>query len=189
MITLAFIAGMLAVPLVIPLERFVWGTYGDSNVTLILWAAIEELAKYAAAAITVLWSRYVDEPIDVLIYLMTTALGFAALENVFFLASPLSEHGIVAGLITGNLRFIGATLLHTLSSAAIGCALAFSFHRHRQIRRHYLALGALTAITLHALFNLLIINSNGSALFPVFVAVWGGMIALIILFEKLKKRS
>ena len=189
MITLAFVAGMIAVPLVIPLERFVWSIYGGSSATIILWAVIEELAKYIAAAVFVLRSRYVDEPVDALIYLMTTALGFAALENAFFLIGPLTDQGFLAGLVTGNLRFIGATLLHTLSSAVIGCALALSFHRHRSVRHHYLAIGALGAILLHALFNLLIISSNGRALFPVFASVWAGMVALIILFEKIKRRN
>lgn len=189
MIALAFVAGMLAVPLVIPLERWVWSMYGASSATIILWAVIEELAKYAAAAVFVLRSRYSDEPIDALIYLMTTALGFAALENAFFLIGPLTEDGFLAGLVTGNLRFIGATLLHTLSSAAIGASLALSFHRHQSVRHHYLLVGILAAVILHALFNLLIISSNGSALFSVFASVWGGMIALIILFEKIKRRG
>jgi RsiW-degrading membrane proteinase PrsW (M82 family) len=186
-IMLAFLAGMIAVPIVIPLERWVWSAFGGSTTTIVLWAAVEEFAKYLAAFVFVLRSRYVDEPIDALIYLMTTALGFAALENVFFLMGPLAEHGLLAGVITGNLRFIGATLLHTLASAAIGGALALSFHRHARVRHHYLLGGLIAAISLHSLFNILIIASNGSALFSVFAAVWGGMVGLIVLFERIKR--
>ena len=62
-----------------------------------------------------------------MVYLITVALGFAALETGLFLMEPLSHGDISRGIITGNLRFMGAALIHTLSSAVVGYAIALSY--------------------------------------------------------------
>jgi protease PrsW len=187
MILLAFIAGMIAVPLVLPVEKAIYAFLGERALTVVLWAGAEEIFKYGAAFVAVLRSRYVDEPIDAIIYLITVALGFAALENAFFLFTPFLDGDIVSGLLTGNLRFMGATLLHTLSSAIVGGALALSFYKHNQVRIYYLLTGVILATTLHALFNFLIMGTTGGGLFTVFGLVWVGVVALLIFFERIKQ--
>ena len=187
MIMLVFLAGMVAVPLVLPVEQWIHSTFGFSAISVVLWAAAEEIAKYAAAYTTALRSRFMDEPIDAVLYLITAALGFAALENAFFLLKPLSDGNILQGILTGNLRFIGATLLHTVSSATIGGAIALSFYRHEKIKHEYLSTGIVLAIVLHALFNFLIIQSVGGSLFFVFGFIWLIVVALLLFFERVKK--
>ena len=91
--------------------------------------SLEEVFKFAAAYFVALRARVYDEPLDAIIYLVTVALGFSALENALFLWGPLKEGDILRTIVTGDLRFIGATLLHTLSSATIGIALALSFYK------------------------------------------------------------
>src|SRR3989344_2152376 len=79
-------------------------------------AAIGGVVKFAAASLAALRLRIFDEPLDAVIYLVTAALGFSAFENVLFLLAPLQTGDVFASIITGDLRFIGASLLHTLSS-------------------------------------------------------------------------
>lgn len=185
LIILAFVAGMVSVPLVIPLEQIVKAF--SMNITLLtvtLWAAIEEIMKYAAAILIILRRKAVDEPIDTIIYMITIALGFAALENTFFLLN--SDIGIVDNILTGNLRFLGATLLHVLASATIGVAMAFSFYKSESIQKIFRSLGLILAIVLHSSFNFFIINSNGEKILIVFLFVWIGVIILLLSFEKVK---
>lgn len=186
LILLSFIVGMVAVPLVLPFQK-VAAVYFETTIAVTLWAALEELFKYGAAYIAVLRRKEMDEPIDAVIYMITVALGFAALENTFFILNPLSDGNIVETLLTGNLRFLGATLLHTLSSATIGVAIALSFYKRISIKRIYVSVGVILSILLHTFFNLFIMNSNGEKALTVFLFVWLGIILLILFFEKIKR--
>ena len=119
-----FIAGMVCVLLVIPLEQVVKNTFsGSMNTSFFLWALIEELFKFGAVYLFALSKIDMDEPIDAMVYMITGALGFVALENALFIVNPLSQGNIVESIITGNLRFMGASLLHVVSSATIGLIL------------------------------------------------------------------
>ena len=186
LIILSFIAGMVAIPFVLPLERFALVWFSGLPL-LIAWATIEEVFKYLAAYIVVLRRKELDEPIDAVIYLITIALGFSALENALFLLNPLADGSIIDSILTGNLRFLGAMLLHTLSSAAIGLMIAFSFYRSKAIKRLYLLIGIILAIVLHTAFNFLIMINNSEKILIIFGFVWIGIIAVLILFEKIKR--
>ncbi|HEX9830376.1 MAG TPA: PrsW family glutamic-type intramembrane protease, partial [Thermodesulfobacteriota bacterium] len=151
------------------------------------WAALEELLKFGAAYFSALRKREDDEPIDPLIYMMTAALGFVAIENAIFILNPLLKGNLIEGVITGNLRFIGASLLHTISSAAIGISLALAFYKRAAVKLIYLSFGILTAIALHTLFNLFIIKETDSITLATFGFVWMAIVILILFFEKIKK--
>ncbi|PIT91287.1 hypothetical protein COU17_01540 [Candidatus Kaiserbacteria bacterium CG10_big_fil_rev_8_21_14_0_10_49_17] len=186
LILFAFLIGGLLVPLVIPAQKWVMGTFSGVLV-IILWAVLEEVFKYVGAWLSVLKRKAMNEPVDAVIYMVTVALGFSALENALFLLNPLSVGQFIDGFLTGNLRFFGATLLHVLSSATIGVALALSFYKSKKTKRLFLLCGLILAIILHTVFNFLIINSNGENIFLVFLGVWCGVIVLILLFEKIKR--
>lgn len=184
LVILSFFAGMVAVPLVLPFQHVVQQyTATIGPLTFFLWAVIEETFKFAAAWIVILRNRAVDEPIDAIVYMITVALGFAALENTLFLLRPDSPINDL--LLTGSQRFIGSTLLHTLASATIGIALALAFYRSSRTRAWYLAGGVALAIALHTLFNVIIMTgSNG---FAAFLFVWIGVIVVLLFFERLKR--
>jgi protease PrsW len=195
LIALAFFAGMVTVAVVIPMEKFVqpylivMGGALISGQTLVFtaWSCIEEIMKYLAARFTVLKRREDDEPIDPVIYMVTVALGFAAAENTLFLLSPLGGETFIQTFVTGNLRFIGATLLHVLSSAVIGVALGLSFYKSRAIKRHNVFLGVILACLLHSAFNFFILNTAEESLFRTFSFVWLGVIALLAILEYIKR--
>lgn len=198
LIALAFFAGMVSVAIVIPLERYaatfiqnqtflLLSAAATTTVIFTLWSAIEEIVKYLAARTTVLRRRDDDEPIDPVIYMVTVALGFAAAENTLFLISPLAGETIMQTIMTGNLRFVGATLLHVLSSAVIGVALSLAFYRTRRIKRRYVLAGVILASGLHALFNFFIINAAEEHLLRTFAVVWLGVIILLAALEYIKR--
>lgn len=198
LIALAFFAGMITVAVVIPVEKFFASFISGqilfpitaamaTTLTFMVWSAIEEIFKYIAARVTVLRRREDDEPIDPVIYMVTVALGFAAAENTLFLLSPLAGSTVLQSVMTGNLRFVGATLLHVLSSAVIGVALGIAFYKRRTVRRRYIIVGVILASLLHAAFNFLILNTAQEHLLRTFVFVWVGVITLLAVLEFIKR--
>jgi len=186
LIFLAFLSGMATVIVVLPFQQ-VAATYLSMGFPLILiWASIEEAAKFGIAYLMVLRKRAVDEPIDFPIYLITVALGFAALENALFIFNPLINGQLFEGLVAGNLRFVGATLVHVLSSAVIGGAFAFAYYRERVQKIWYGFMGVILAIALHAFFNFLIIITGSDGTLTVFLGVWVGIIFVLLALERVK---
>lgn len=186
----SFLGGMAAVLLVLPLERSAL-SYFTGTTLLFVWAVLEEVFKFAAAYVVALRTRVYDEPLDAIIYLVTVALGFSALENALFLWGPLKDGDILRTIVTGDLRFIGATLLHTLSSATIGIALALSFYKSASTRRFAVLFGVILAIVLHFTFNFFILGEGqgqgNGAIFWVFLTIWSGIIAVLLLVERVKR--
>lgn len=158
----------------------------QTKTLLLAWAGIEEILKFLAAYLIIFRQTAFDEPVDAMIYLITAALGFAAVENGLFLFNALTETGPVAGLLTGNLRFMGANIVHVVSSAFVGGMMAFAFCFRGFRRLSYFGAGLITATLLHALFNFLIIISDGDQLFKVLTLLWLFAILIILLFEKVK---
>ncbi len=190
LIALAFIAGIIAVPFALPLEQYV-EQYAKMNLrtdtfVLTAWALIEETLKYIFAAVIILWRRAVDETPDYVIYMITVALGFAAAENMLFLLAPLMNGDIASSVFTGNLRFLGSTLLHVVASAAIGFAFAFSCRFNPPARATAAALGLILAIVLHTAFNMLIMRPGASSVLAAFFLVWMAAVIFFAVFEVLK---
>ncbi len=153
-------------------------------------AAIEEYAKYYVVRRRVLPTREFDEPVDAMVYLIVSALGFAALENIFILVAPnlsniiqsfsqifLESFGVLSPepilsptLNLGNafsilgFRFFGATFLHALASATVGYFLALSFFRPRHHRIWLILAGLSLATVLHAFYNYFIITLDMESL-------------------------
>ncbi len=185
LIAITFIAGMAVVPLALPLQKYALDLYSDVNVTLV-WVVIEELLKYAVALIVIFWNREVDEPIDMVIYMVVIALGFAALENALFIFNPLVAGDYLNSALTGSFRFLGATLLHVLASGTIGVILALTYYKSRIVQLLAGTFGLFLAVVLHALFNFFIMDANEETILGVFLFVWMGVIILFLLFEKIK---
>ncbi|MBX4195367.1 PrsW family intramembrane metalloprotease [Candidatus Parcubacteria bacterium] len=183
----SFLFGMLAVLLVLPLQKWVAHRFPGLGLTpFLLWAAIEETFKFIAAYVAALRTKDDDEPADPLIYMITAALGFVALENALFIWNPLLEQNVSVALSTGGLRFLGASLLHILASGAIGFALALSFYKSKGRKILYGLVGLAAAVAIHTAFNLYLVAENGSGTLRIFSAVWLGVAILLLCFEKAK---
>jgi RsiW-degrading membrane proteinase PrsW (M82 family) len=186
MILFAFVVGMLAVPLVVLPEQWAQKALPAGIAVWTAWAVIEETIKYLGAALLILPRRAVNEAPDYVVYMLTVALGFAAAENMLFLVEPVMQGDFLGGLVTNNLRFIGATLLHVVASSAIGFTLAFSYQHPPVIRTSLAALGLILAVALHAGFNMLIMIGGGSQTLSAFLLVWSAAVVFFALFEILK---
>lgn len=148
-----------------------------SPLSLIFLAGIEELMKFGAVYFIVSKRKEFDEPLDAMIYMITAALGFAAVENI----ASIFQSG--NGVEVAALRFVGATLLHSLSSGLIGYywgkALVLKINPKNLIIK-----GTILAIILHVVFNYLIIKTGPVGLVVIFLTAIGFFI--LNDFEKLK---
>lgn len=183
---LAFITGGLSVFIALWLEQKAQ-LYFSGSALLFVWAATEELLKFGAAYLVALRLRVFDEPLDAVVYMVTVALGFAAFENALFMLTPLQNGDVLRTIIVGDMRFIGATLLHTLSSATIGIALALAFYKGAKARRLAALVGVILAVFLHTLFNFFILGSDGGATFWIFLCIWFGIVVMLFMTEQVKQ--
>jgi len=204
-----FLMGIIVSPLVVQagyLSIYLISTFFGAQAStseilqdyrFLLWAAfLEEMIKFLAVTFVVLKSVEFDEPVDAMIYMVTAGLGFAAMENMLYLSRTIQE-GIInhatlgmhlqATLTVWLLRFTGATLLHSLSSALLGYFLAMSwFYFHHQ--RKLIAIGIVLATIFHFVFNVIVSTPHVvSQLYSIILLI--AMAFLIsILFDKIKER-
>jgi len=196
-ILLVFLFGMLATVPAIFFEIFLSDTIksfglGDFLTTLLVnviaVAFIEEFVKYAAV-----WAReqranhnaLLDEPVDFVIYMIVSALGFAAVENLLFLL-PIIQLNLA--IMTTIVRAVSAILLHTLCSGMIGYYMARSYC-DREHKRRLVAKGFLIASALHGVYNLFIIKSGEDLVFLMIpLTILAGMALFLFKgFGQLKK--
>ncbi|MFH1129672.1 MAG: PrsW family intramembrane metalloprotease [Patescibacteria group bacterium] len=195
-----FLLGAMAIVFAALLEQGVYLGLGELSLAgeiillVISFAFIEELLKYLVVKFGVLKNPSFDEPIDSMIYLIISALGFAAAENIYLLTkiSPLKiPIGETIEFITT--RFLGATLLHVLASAIVGYFLAASFCRKSKFRKTLVFGGLIAATILHSVFNYIIILNINEQIEAyqrnglIFILLLGGAIMVSIMFKKINK--
>ncbi|OGI76145.1 hypothetical protein A3C67_01925 [Candidatus Nomurabacteria bacterium RIFCSPHIGHO2_02_FULL_42_19] len=187
LLTIIFILGMLAVILVLPIQKFIKMNVGSYEWQLVLWATAEEMIKFIAVMVVFYKTNQIDEATDWPIYLITAALGFAALENALFLLKPFALGETTVGLLTGQLRFLGSTLLHAVSSGIVGISMGLSLYIRPLKRKCYLFSGLIVAIALHSTFNFFIMKNSGDGFLQVYSFLWVVSVIVILLFEKLRR--
>ncbi len=155
---------------------------------------VEELIKYLTARFWILGSSEIDEPIDIPLYMIISALGFATAENVLIFltqASPLlSDH-----LLLSFSRFVGATLLHALCSGIIGYFIATAYCGRKGWRNFKILFGIALAILLHGLFDFFLESSIiktmengwGSSVLYSFLILFVLFVFLSMGFRKVRK--
>jgi len=181
-----FFYGMIGVLVAFCAQWLTTSLFTDTFNRYVVWAAIEEIIKFSIMYIVVIAAGKMDEPIDAMVYMITTALGFAALENMLFTLGAINQGSIVSTILVGNMRFVGAILVHVISSAMTGFMLAISFYGQKILKIIAGIVGLILATALHAAFNLSIISSETSSVLKIFAWVWVAVVVLILIFEEIK---
>jgi|SRR5581483_1909071 len=128
---------------------------GTIQTTLFFVAIPEETAKFIIIAVIALRSRDFDEPMDGVVYGAAVGLGFAALENIFYLAGDADWAllAIMRGLLTVPFHgALGAIAGAYLARARFGGALGANNRTHYR-RPRLLLLAWLVPVLLHAMFD------------------------------------
>src|SRR5215475_8343721 len=139
---------------------------------------VEELLKLLVVYFYAYQRKEFDEPLDGVIFSATAALGFAAVENVFYLAR--NDPALV--LLRGPLSNPG----HALFSALWGLSLSKAKAAPNLVRRRLpvVARGFILASLLHSLFDLLLVAAAkfNITFFVILVAV------MVVLFFWVRSR-
>ncbi|MGC9599598.1 MAG: PrsW family glutamic-type intramembrane protease [Minisyncoccia bacterium] len=163
-----------------------WGIEGLSLISLAGLALIEEVMKFGAAYFAVGKSPLLDEPVERMLYMVVAAMGFATLENIGAISNTsfmTSQAAFVGAFFeASSLRFVGATLLHSLTSGIVGYHWALGIARKKVGRN--LTIGFVIATALHTFFNYLILNYGDITYVVVFLLIVGFFV--LNDFEKLK---
>jgi len=117
----------------------------DLVYTVLHVGVVEELVKIAPVFLIALFSRQINEPVDLIIYGGLSALGFATVENILYFTNY--------GLNIAYTRFLSSTVLH-MSMTGYICYL---WARARFIRNRNpvgsIVLGFLLASIAHGLYD------------------------------------
>ncbi len=184
LIAICFIFGGLSIYFAAFLQNLFNPLFSSEETKIVVWSFIEEFIKFLVFYIVAYKSIHNDEPIDSAIYLIAVALGFAALENVFYVLQPTVVSDITASLLTGSMRFFGATLLHTISSAFIGIIIGISSVNSR---KSSILFGLIGATALHATFNLFILKDDTASALQIYGYLWIAAIISHVMLEKLRR--
>ncbi len=184
LLLLCFTLGGISVFFATWLQHNVRDLIATNNTRIIIFAAIEEVLKFGAFYLIAYKTPYNDETIDPAIYLIAAALGFAAVENVFYALKPELVTNITASLLTGGLRFFGSTLLHTIASCFVGIVIGLT---PRSVRYPGIILGLGGAIFLHATFNFFILRNDTASFLQIYGYLWIAAIISHVILEKLRR--
>lgn len=122
----------------------------DKPAFFLVSALIEEFFKFLFIWLFIFPKRVFDEPVDAMIYMMVSALGFVSIENLIYILSLKEGHFLI---LFG--RFLGANFLHILSSALIG----YGYGYLKKTKNHLLfLLSFLAGWILHFIYNFVIIS-------------------------------
>ncbi len=155
---------------------------------IFFWAGAEEFLKYLVVRKNVLLSSELDEPTDLMLYMIISALGFAALENILILILPWDKPFLIFETIgIAVIRFVSATFLHALCSGLVGYFLALAIYETKK-RKKLIFLGLILATFLHGFYNFSIMKIGGiNSILIVFIILTGLAIFILSAFKKIKK--
>ena len=171
----AFIGGMIAIPLdifiVTSIDSILEGTAITGTVffSAFMEAGIpEELCKFLIFMIFIWRDKNFDEYFDGIVYATFIGLGFACVENI--------EYVFMFGFHTGIVRALLSVPGHFLFGVVMGYFLSLAkFHPEK--RGIYMLTGLLLAMTIHGLFDWLLMITEylppliGTVIYLVFI--WG----------------
>lgn len=115
-------------------------------------ALAEESAKLAAFLLGGLWQRACNEPMDGIVYAAAAALGFASVENAYYLAAEDDARLIVVRAFTSTLAHVGFL-------APAGFFLVRAKLGWGAWGREIATLACVTSVLLHGTYDYILLDS------------------------------
>lgn len=147
----------------------------------------EELLKYLAVRVFALRHRELDEPFDVVLYLIIAALGFVTLENFLKFLHPNFLPSPQETIISSFVLMITSVLLHTIASGILGCFIACGYYKHK-FKVLIIIFGIIFVTLLHGFYDFSIIKAEGALKYASMAGLLIFMTALFWIFmHKVRK--
>ena len=129
-------------------------------------ASTEEIFKFIALYLLIWRNRHFNEKFDGIVYASFISLGFAGIENVFYV--------IEGGMSVGITRAFTAVPAHALFGVLMGYQFGLArFYPEERFRRLFLAL--LIPIILHGIYDFILMSGHQFLLFafiPFLIFLW-----------------
>ena len=116
--------------------------------------------------------------VDGAIYGFAIGIGFAVIENLFYLSSGASDQGLLVALS----RVFSTSLMHGSATALVGISLGRQRFGHGMHRRLAALLGWVAAIALHITFNTIVSQQSGVLSLVILVGIGLGGLGLVAAF-------
>lgn len=114
----------------------------------------EEFFKGFAFMIMAYWSRHMNEPYDGIVYAVSAALGFAAIENILYVIS--------GGIGVALLRSFTAVPGHAMMGLLIGYfAGRAKFAKHGAVKLPLILTGFILAVLVHGAYDFVLFATYG----------------------------
>lgn len=139
----------------------------DVFTSAVVAPVVEELAKFLVVFLFIYRHAEFDEPVDGIIYAMSAALGFATVENIFYVL----EGGLAVGIMRALLSVPG----HVIFSCIWGAALGIAKFRPKEQEAGILITGLAGAMLLHGIFNFSIEVLDAWGLLVIIVLIPAGI--------------
>lgn len=153
----------------VPMREALLGPSSGGFFDMLLSAGIpEELIKIIPVLIILRKTKFINEPIDYLIYASASALGFALLENIEYIYMYRETNPNIVAI-----RSLLPTFMHITSSSIF--ALGIFFFKETKKIKYILVFFAISACT-HALYNSYFTN----AVFIIIVIYYGRLMRSLI---------
>lgn len=134
----------LCIPYVFIRDIITLNPLSDPITCFFLVAVPEEIIKIIPFLLVLKFRKYINEPIDYLIYASTTALGFAFYENINYLLKYSDSGNIVA------IRSLLPSVMHMVVSSIFSFGI-FLYVQSKKIK--YIFIGLLLSSFIHAIYN------------------------------------
>ena len=178
LLLLAFLAGMIAIPIDLTLVTFANAIhYSESVFYSAFFEAgfCEELCKFALLFLLIWWNRNFNEHMDGIVYAAFVGLGFACVENVMYVLQAASAD-LGSGLTTGIVRALLSVPGHFLFAVLMGYFLSLAKFSDKG-RFGYLLLSLFVPSLVHGLFDWLLMVTDyihyAVALLFLVLFIWG----------------
>jgi RsiW-degrading membrane proteinase PrsW (M82 family) len=179
LIVVTFLLGVaVAVPAGIIEYLFEWGTgipmtgnmLGAFIGSFFVVAPVEEVAKYFAVRVKAYRAASFNEVMDGIVYCVAAALGFATIENVFYVFQ--------FGAATGLFRAFLSVPLHAMCGAIIGYYLGMK-KVYKEDKKYFVGAGLLIAILFHGAYDFVLFSETFLGVLIVPIMIW-----LFIVYKK-----
>jgi RsiW-degrading membrane proteinase PrsW (M82 family) len=184
-----FLGVLLAIPLV-EVQLFFFIFTPLVLMPIIVAPITEELGKFLVVRLSVYDNPAFNEPIDGIIYAAAAALGFASIENVFYVWGAYQQAASTNDGVNGVvLVFILRSLLsvpgHALWSILWGYGLGLAKFSPRERRGRMLRNGLVLSMFFHGLFNALLVIFPLGALGVLILILFGWQMAFRLIAKAL----
>lgn len=152
--------------------------------SFVIAACVEEGFKFLVFKLLIYKNKEFNEPYDGILYAVMISLGFATLENIFYVISFYLKAGFAGMVSVGIERAILAVPMHALAAVIMGYYLGMAkLTRDKRLEKKYIFAGLGLAILAHGFYDFFILFNTAFSLICMLIL---GLFCIIFSLKAIK---